>query len=120
LILSGHADRRGPKGYNQALSERRLEITKRFLVEQGVPEGNIETQAYGEEQNLSTDQVKQLLEQDPNLSEEAREKALKRLDTIVLAKQPARRHRVETLGARVCSSIPLQRGRLHDLSEART
>ena len=37
LILAGHADRRGPDSYNQLLSERRVEIVKRFLVEQGVP-----------------------------------------------------------------------------------
>jgi OmpA family protein len=32
LELQGHADRRGTPPYNQALSERRVEITKRFLV----------------------------------------------------------------------------------------
>jgi outer membrane protein OmpA-like peptidoglycan-associated protein len=85
LALSGHADKRGPTGYNKALSERRVELAKRFLVEQGVPEANIETQAYGNEQNLSADQVKQLLEQNPDLSAEDREKALQKLPTIVLA-----------------------------------
>src|SRR5262249_55539499 len=47
LILSGYADRRGPKSYNQRLSERRAELVKRFLLEQGVPEANIQTQAFG-------------------------------------------------------------------------
>ncbi len=85
LVLSGHADKRGASGYNKALSERRAEVAKNFLVEQGIPEANIETQAYGNEQNLSADEVKQLLEQNPNLSAEERQKVLQKLPTIVLA-----------------------------------
>lgn len=85
LVLSGHADRRGPQAYNQPLSERRAALAKQFLVEQGVPEDKIETQAFGKEQNLSADQVKQQVEQDANLSPEDREKALKKIQTIVLA-----------------------------------
>jgi outer membrane protein OmpA-like peptidoglycan-associated protein len=85
LVLSGHADKRGASGYNKALSERRADVAKRYLVEQGVPEANIETQAYGDQQNLSADEVKQLLDQDPNLSAEERQKALQKLPTIVLA-----------------------------------
>lgn len=85
LVLSGHADERGPEGYNKPLSERRAELAKRFLVEQGIPDANIETRAYGKEQNLSIDQVKQQVEQDPSLSAEDRQKALEKMQTIVLA-----------------------------------
>jgi outer membrane protein OmpA-like peptidoglycan-associated protein len=85
LVLSGHADRRGLEAYNKPLSERRAELAKQFLVEQGIPEANIETQAYGKEKNLTADQVKQLLEQDSNLSAEDRQKALQKLTTIVLS-----------------------------------
>jgi outer membrane protein OmpA-like peptidoglycan-associated protein len=85
LVLSGHADRRGPEAYNQPLSARRAELAKRYLVEQGVPEANIDTQAYGMEKNLSSDQVKQLLEQDSALSADDREKVLQKLTNIVLA-----------------------------------
>lgn len=85
LVLSGHADKRGTASYNQALSERRAELAKRYLVEQGVPEGNLETQAYGNKQNLTIDQVKQLLDQNPNLTAEEREKVMARIQTIVLA-----------------------------------
>jgi len=85
LVLSGHADQRGPEAYNKPLSERRAELAKRFLVEQGIPEANIETQAYGQEQNLTADQVKDLLRQDTSLSDEDRQKALQKLHTIVLA-----------------------------------
>jgi outer membrane protein OmpA-like peptidoglycan-associated protein len=85
LVLGGHADRRGPVKYNQELSERRAELAKRFLVEQGVPEANLETYAYGKGQNLTEDQVKQLLEQNPNLTAEERKKALAKIQTVVLA-----------------------------------
>jgi hypothetical protein len=43
LILSGHADERGPDEYNKDLSERRVQLVKAFLTEQGVPT-DIETQ----------------------------------------------------------------------------
>ncbi len=43
LILAGHADARGSEEYNKALTERRVERTKRFLVEQGVQPGAIDT-----------------------------------------------------------------------------
>jgi outer membrane protein OmpA-like peptidoglycan-associated protein len=85
LVLSGHADKRGPQAYNQPLSERRAALAKQFLVEQGISEDKIETQAYGEEQNLSVDQVKQQMEQDARLSAEDRQKALQKIQTIVLA-----------------------------------
>jgi outer membrane protein OmpA-like peptidoglycan-associated protein len=85
LVLSGHADKRGPQAYNQPLSERRASLAKKFLVEQGVPEDKVETQAYGKEQNLSVDQVKQQVEQDANLSAEDRQRALQKIQTIVFA-----------------------------------
>jgi outer membrane protein OmpA-like peptidoglycan-associated protein len=85
LVLSGHADKRGPQAYNQPLSERRAALAKQFLVEQGISEDKIETQAYGEEQNLSVDQVKQQMEQDARLSAEDRQKALQKIQTIVFA-----------------------------------
>jgi outer membrane protein OmpA-like peptidoglycan-associated protein len=85
LVLSGHADRRGGEAYNKPLSERRAELAKRYLVQQGIPEANIETQAYGQEQNLTADQVKELVQQDPSLTDEDRQKALQKLHTMVLA-----------------------------------
>ena len=85
LVLSGHADKRGPQAYNQPLSERRAALAKKFLVEQGIPEGDIETQAFGKEQNLTADQVKQNVEQNPNLNTEDQQKALQKMQTIVLA-----------------------------------
>jgi outer membrane protein OmpA-like peptidoglycan-associated protein len=85
LVLSGHADKRGPENYNKPLSERRAELAKRYLIEQGISEANLDTQAFGKEQNLSVDQVKELVEQDASLSPEEREQTLKKINTIVLA-----------------------------------
>ncbi len=85
LTLTGHADVRGSVEYNKALSERRVARTKQFLVEQGVPEGAIETRAMGEEQNLTADQVKEMVEQNPDLSATEREKILHELGVIVWA-----------------------------------
>jgi outer membrane protein OmpA-like peptidoglycan-associated protein len=85
LTLSGHADVRGSVEDNQALSERRVARTKQFLVELGVPEGSIETRGLGKEQELTTDQVKELVEQNPDLSDAERKKVLNDLTVIVLA-----------------------------------
>jgi len=85
LTLVGHADERGPNGYNKDLSDRRAELAKNFLVNQGVPADHLETQGVGEDQNLTADQVKQMVEQNPELNDEERQKVLKKLDTLVLA-----------------------------------
>ena len=85
LTLIGHADERGPNGYNKDLSARRAVAAKNFLVDQGVPADHLETEALGDDQNLTADQVKPLIEQNPNLNEEDRQKALDKLHTIVLA-----------------------------------
>ena len=85
LIVQAHADLRGTVEYNQALSERRSALAKKFLVEQGVPEANIETLAVGKSQNLSAAEVQQLVDQNPNLTEQDRKKLLKDWRAIVLA-----------------------------------
>jgi outer membrane protein OmpA-like peptidoglycan-associated protein len=85
LTLTGHADVRGSVEYNQKLSERRVARTKQFLVEQGVPEASIDTAAEGKEQELTTDQVKELVQQNPDLSDAERQKVLGNLTVIVLA-----------------------------------
>ena len=85
LMLEGHADRRGTPNSNKALSERRVEATKRFLVGLGIPEANLQTKAYGEEENMTPEQVKQLVEQHPNLTQEQRNKILSNLQVVTLA-----------------------------------
>lgn len=85
LTLEGHADHRGPVAFNQALSERRVARVKSFLVEQGVPEADIETKAYGAGRNLTTDEVKQSIQQDTELTTEERNRAVKQIVVIRMA-----------------------------------
>ncbi len=85
LILEGHADVRGTKEYNQALSERRVARTKSYLAEQGVPADSIETRALGQEQNLTSEQVKKLIQEDTQLTPAERQKLIKNLLTVRLA-----------------------------------
>ena len=85
LILTGHADVRGSKEYNQALTERRVNSAKQFLVEQGVAENDIETRAVGKDQELSQDEVKDLMQNNPDLTDSERQRILRDLTTIVLA-----------------------------------
>ena len=85
LVLEGHADVRGAADYNQALSERRVERTKNFLIEQGVPAGSIETKAFGAQQQLTADQVKSSVDQNPELTPGEKARILKNERTIILA-----------------------------------
>jgi hypothetical protein len=85
LLLVGHADPRGRAEYDQKLSERRADRVKHFLVEQGVPEGTIDIKAFGARYSLSDATVKNAIENDPQLSPEERQRALRDTQTIVLA-----------------------------------
>ena len=85
LFLEGHADPRGDAEYDQELSERRVERVKSFLIQQGVSESNIDTKALGARHTLSEAEVKDAVENDPQLSPEERQRALRNMRTIVLA-----------------------------------
>jgi outer membrane protein OmpA-like peptidoglycan-associated protein len=85
LTLEGHADPRASVEYNQALSERRVERVKGFLIEHGVPAANIETKAFGEERNLTEEQVKDAVEKNPELTAEQRQRVFDNLQTVQLA-----------------------------------
>ena len=50
LTLSGHTDAIGSATYNESLSGRRAETVRQFLVDSGVPPGQIETIALGKTQ----------------------------------------------------------------------
>ncbi|MCU5781548.1 peptidogycan-associated lipoprotein [Alcanivorax balearicus MACL04] len=49
LRLEGHADERGTREYNVALSERRAQAVQKFLRVQGVSSSQLEVVSYGEE-----------------------------------------------------------------------
>lgn len=85
LTLEGHADPRGSVEYNQALSERRVDRVKRFLVEQGIPDASIQTKAFGEQENLTDQQVRNAVERNPELSPEDRQRVLNNMRVIILA-----------------------------------
>lgn len=85
ITLEGHADHRGTVEFNQALTERRVARVKTFLVEQGVPEANIDTKGLGKEHNLTTEEVKQSIEQNSDLTTEERKRALARITVIRMA-----------------------------------
>ena len=48
IEVIGHTDSRGTEKYNQALSERRADAVRRYLVEQGVPADAIVSSGRGE------------------------------------------------------------------------
>jgi outer membrane protein OmpA-like peptidoglycan-associated protein len=85
ITLEGHADIRGSVPYNQALSERRTTRVKSFLVDNGVPEGAIETRGLGKEHNLTTEDVKESVTQNPELTAEERARVMRNIVTIRMA-----------------------------------
>ena len=85
LTLEGHADLRGSVEYNQALSERRVERVRRFLVDHGLPAERIATKAFGDQQNLTDAQVKDAVEGNPELTAAERQRVLGNITKIRLA-----------------------------------
>ena len=85
LILGGHADQRGSKEYNKALTDRRVERSKSFLVEHGVSASALETRSFGFEDNLNAEQVKEQIAANPELTPDDRRQMLSDLQVLVLA-----------------------------------
>ena len=50
IVVEGHCDERGTNEYNLALGDRRAEITKDYLIKQGVSSKRLKTVSFGEEQ----------------------------------------------------------------------
>ncbi|WP_220721169.1 sortase-associated OmpA-like protein PdsO [Agarivorans litoreus] len=48
LDLTGYADRQGDSSYNQALSEQRLAEVRRYLINNGIAESRLHSQAFGD------------------------------------------------------------------------
>jgi len=65
LTVVGHADVRGSSPYNEALSQRRADRVKDYLVAQGISADKIETRAEGKERQLDRSEVEQLQQQNP-------------------------------------------------------
>jgi len=60
LSVVGHADVRGSEKYNKALSERRAELVRAFLIGQGIPADKIKARAEGKDQQINMQTVKTL------------------------------------------------------------
>lgn len=69
LTLVAHADVRGSKKYNKALTERRADAVGDYLVAHGLSPDIILTQAMGKEQQLDVKKVEMLQAKNPNKPE---------------------------------------------------
>jgi opacity protein-like surface antigen/outer membrane protein OmpA-like peptidoglycan-associated protein len=79
LMLDGYADIRPYRGghdNNDDLTQRRADRAKSYLVEQGVPAGNLDTNAHGVHKELTEAEVRALVEGSPELSAEEKARLL--------------------------------------------
>jgi len=52
--LAGHTDNVGSDAYNQKLSEQRAEAVRQYLINAGIPSGNMTAVGYGEKEPIAT------------------------------------------------------------------
>jgi peptidoglycan-associated lipoprotein len=52
LTVEGHCDERGSAEYNMTLGEERAESAKAYLVQVGIPSGQLATVSYGKEKPI--------------------------------------------------------------------
>jgi outer membrane protein OmpA-like peptidoglycan-associated protein len=98
LILGAHADVRGTSEYNKVLSQRRADRVKSYLIDHGVPVANLETQAFGKEQNLTNKEVLELNEQNPNITPEDRQRVARAIVAFRMANNRRVDIRLSTTG----------------------
>ena len=72
LTLRAHADPRGGAKFNEALSLRRADLAKQYLVSQGIAPEKIQVTAVGKEEPLDAQVIAQLEAANPNPSPKAR------------------------------------------------
>lgn len=85
LILGGHADERGSEEFNKALTERRVERSRNYLIQHGVAPLAIETRSFGKEENLNESQIQEQIANNPDLTPEDRQEMTSNLPVMVLA-----------------------------------
>ena len=59
VIAVGHTDATGPDGYNQALSNRRAESVKAYLVSKGIESNRVYTEGKGEAQPIADNSTRE-------------------------------------------------------------
>jgi peptidoglycan-associated lipoprotein len=52
LTIEGHCDERGSAEYNIGLGDRRAEVAKDYLVQVGIPSGQLSVVSYGKERPI--------------------------------------------------------------------
>lgn len=57
LLVAGHTDSLGAEEYNQSLSERRAKAAADFLINVGIPSGQIRTQGLGESEPVASNET---------------------------------------------------------------
>lgn len=55
--VSGHTDSQGPYRHNVDLSKRRAKAVKRYMVESGIDDSRIETEGFGPDQPIDTNET---------------------------------------------------------------
>jgi outer membrane protein OmpA-like peptidoglycan-associated protein/opacity protein-like surface antigen len=85
LILGAHADSRGSAAFNKALTQRRVGRTTDYLVGNGVPADQIDAQSFGKEDQLTADQIKEQIADNPDLTPDDRKQMLDNLSVMILA-----------------------------------
>ncbi|MEM7694675.1 MAG: peptidoglycan-associated lipoprotein Pal [Pseudomonadota bacterium] len=63
VTMEGHADERGTREYNIALSARRAAAAKSYLVSRGVPANRVRTLSFGKERPVSVCDAEQCWQQ---------------------------------------------------------
>ena len=58
ISISGHTDSRGKPDHNLDLSRRRAESVKRWLVEHGIDGSRLETEGFGPDAPIDTNDTK--------------------------------------------------------------
>jgi len=58
VVATGHTDATGPESYNQALSIRRAESVKAYLVDKGMDASKIFTEGKGETQPVADNRTR--------------------------------------------------------------
>src|SRR5258708_4971511 len=57
LTIEGHCDERGPDEYNLALGNERAASAKSYLVQVGIPDGQLGVMSYGKEKPICNEQT---------------------------------------------------------------
>ncbi len=119
LILEAYCDVRGSVKYNEDLAERRAELVKSFLVQQGIPAEQIVTKAFGKTKQLTDKQVEDLTAQNPDATPEERRRVVRNIVIFQWANNRRVDIRLSTTGEISQRFYPFNSSDLHVLLGAK-